>query len=192
MCWVWIQTSLLVFCSDESFALTYGLRSNRQLWNSSQRPIYIINSVVKTKQSFNCQSEETSLVLPVSHEPNFWRGGGGGCMVFTGNGVGISRRWQSIKGGLYEIVFQWGGIIIKRLQSLEGLGGGGKSSKFYCETTKLLLPPLPSSTRSLSIHRKSAKHFFSWLFVRQDSGFTPKALSLEIHISVTNSSRYKI
>ena len=142
MCWVWIQTSLLVFCSDESFALTYGLRSNRQLWNSSQRPIYIINSVVKTKQSFNCQSEETSLVLPVSHEPNFWRGGGGGgCMVFTGNGVGISRRWQSIKGGLYEIVFQWGGIIIKRLQSLEGWGGGGNQVNFIVRQPNSSSPP---------------------------------------------------
>ena len=54
-------------------------------------------------------------------------------------GVGISRLWQSKKGGFLQTDHQWEGIVKN-----DKAGGGGRASKFNCDTQLMkILPPLP-------------------------------------------------
>ena len=63
-------------------------------------------------------------------------GGGGNHMVFRGNGVGISRRQQSIeRRGDYTKSSTKEGSVIKILQ-----GRRWRSGKFNCDTTKIVRP----------------------------------------------------
>ena len=69
------------------------------------------------------------------------------------------------------------GSSLKDYRALRG-GGGGESSKFYCETTKILLPP-PSVFHTVPKYPSKICKTFFFLIVRPP-GFRihPKSLKL--------------